>query len=143
MNTPKIRGPREEIQGVVYIARLLDKMRLSHKGELPEEYEAMRGRTDGRGFDAVFSSMLGFDYKALDEQVRHGADDDSAVNWIWRVRGLPTEIDKKLWNAYMSKFGWRDEYAPVLENSKKRDGVSNRHDICTFFDLLDADEGRL
>lgn len=143
MNIPEIRGPREEIQGVVYIARLLDKIRLSLKGELPEDYERMRGRNDGRGFDAVFCKMLGVDYKGIEEQIRRGADDESAVNWIWRVRGLPGEGDKKLWNAYMSKLGWRDEYAPVLANSKKRDGVSDRHDICTFFDLLDADEGRL
>jgi hypothetical protein len=142
MSKLAIRSPKETVQGVVYMARLIDKIRLSLKGELPQEYEEMRGRSDGRGFDALFCDMLGFDYKGLEEQIRNGADDDSAVNWVWRVRGLPSEWDKRLWNNFMLKFGLNDEMSEMLIDARKRYNLSHREDIITFADLLDADEGR-
>jgi len=45
-----------------------------------------------------------------------------------------------VWNAFMRKRGWSDEAG--LENAKKDAGLSDREDIQTFFDLMDAEEGR-
>jgi len=42
----------------------------------------------------------------------------------------------------VSKLGWRDSFAPVLEKRKKKYGIADRTDILTMADLIDYDEGR-
>jgi hypothetical protein len=42
----------------------------------------------------------------------------------------------------MSKRGWRDEVAPVLQKRKEDAGMQDRTDVLVMFDFLDADEGR-
>jgi hypothetical protein len=45
-------------------------------------------------------------------------------------------------NAFMTKRGWRDDYAEKLAASKTKRGWSDRADLQTSFDLQDAEEGR-
>ena len=39
-----LRGPREEVAGLVYLGRMVDKVRLERAGKLPEEYRANLGQ---------------------------------------------------------------------------------------------------
>ena len=43
----------------------------------------------------------------------------------------------------MSKRGWNDEMNPRLQQRLVENGLVGRTDIQTFFDFIDADEGRL
>ena len=50
--------------------------------------------------------------------------------------------ERKIWGAYLAKRGWRDEMAERLDFRKKEAGWGDRAEIETFFDYIDADEGR-
>ena len=43
----------------------------------------------------------------------------------------------------MRKRGWNDEVSEILERRKKEAGMTDRSDIQTAFQFIDADEGRL
>ena len=58
-------------------------------------------------------------------------------------RGKAKRADYILYfNIYMTKRGWRDDYAEKLAASKAKRGWSDRADLQTSFDLQDAEEGR-
>jgi gluconokinase len=42
----------------------------------------------------------------------------------------------------MRKRGWNDEVSETLARRKKERGLSDRSEIETMFDFIDADEGR-
>jgi gluconokinase len=50
--------------------------------------------------------------------------------------------DRTVWSAYLGKRGWRDDLSDRLVFRKKEAGWSGREEIQTFFDYIDADEGR-
>jgi gluconokinase len=47
-----------------------------------------------------------------------------------------------MWNEFMRKFGWRDQAAEILERRKREAGMTDRAEIETMFQFIDADEGR-
>jgi len=47
-----------------------------------------------------------------------------------------------IWNAFISKRGWRDESSAELQAAKEKSGWGERDDIRTWVDLHDAEEGR-
>ena len=64
------------------------------------------------------------------------------VEWCFQKGTRPTEEQIQVWNAYMSKRGWRDDLSDRLASRKKEGGLENRDDIQTMFNYIDADEGR-
>lgn len=131
-------SPREQTGGMVYFPRMLDKIRRHARGELHEDYI----ENLGRGFDLRCCKHLRVEYPALRERVRQGGADEEIFAWCQQQgRGLIPE-DIVVWNAFVSKRGWRDEATPTLEKYKAASGFTDRTDIVTFFDYFDADEGR-
>jgi hypothetical protein len=57
-------------------------------------------------------------------------------------RPKPSEEEILIWNEFMRKRGWNDEATETLNRRKGEGGFSQRHDIQTMFDYIDADEGR-
>jgi len=49
---PGLRSPFDQVGGLVYFGRMLDKIRLLAVGELPEEWRAARGTTNTSSFDS-------------------------------------------------------------------------------------------
>ena len=45
-----------------------------------------------------------------------------------------------MFNAFLSKRGWRHNYTEELEQMKRAQGFAGRADIQTFFDFHKADE---
>lgn len=135
---PGLRSPREEVEGVMYFGRMVDKLRLEQAGRLPKEYH----ENMGRGFDAACCDFLGVSYSEFRERVRQGGSDRELLHWC-QSRGKPRDAaDRSMWNAFLSKRGWRDDLADRLVFRKKEAGWENRNEIQTFFDYIDADEGR-
>ena len=54
----------------------------------------------------------------------------------------PTEEETLIWNEFMRKRGWNDEATKNLNRTKRESGLSDRDDIRTMFDYIDADEGK-
>ena len=140
----KIRVPRsayEKVGGIVFFGRMLDKIRLNASGELGPGY-FLGDDTDPTWFDGRCTRFLGVSYKALTERVLIGGTDDDLLAWCFSRGHKPDEEQILVWNAFMSKRGWRDAVSAELAEEVKRYGHGDRADIRTFFDLQDADEGR-
>jgi hypothetical protein len=140
MNVPNLRSPRETVGGLVHFGRMLDKIRLHAAGELPAEYQPNLGG----GFDGRCVKFLHVAYADVVTQVKTGTSDEAVLEWCFQHGHRPTEDEIEIWGAFMSKLGWRDAGASRLaERIAAEPTLAGRTDILTFFDFLDADEGRL
>jgi Domain of unknown function (DUF5069) len=134
-----LRSPSVKVGGLFYFARMLDKIRLHAKGKLPSDYHANLGT----GFDEKCVKFLGVDYGGLVERVNQGGTDDEILDWCFTVGRKPSEDDIYVWNEFMRKRGWDDEVSEMVVRRKAEGGMTNRSDIQTSFQFIDADEGRL
>ena len=64
-------------KGMMYFSRMLDKIRLHARGELPSDYKR------GTGTDSRVCRFLGVEYPALVERVLAGATDDEVLEWCF------------------------------------------------------------
>jgi len=134
-----LRSPRGEVTGLVYFGRMVDKLRLEQAGKLPEDYRANLGE----GFDKACCEFLGVSYEKLRMRVRESGTDEEILDWCGKVGRTRDLEDKRIWGAYLAKRGWRDEMSDRLIFRKKEAGWEKRDEIQTFFDYIDADEGRV
>ena len=133
-----LRSPNAEVGGMVFFGRMLDKIRMHARGELPADYQ----QNLGKGFDATCTKFLRIDYALLVERVLQSGSDEELLEWSYTNGHRPTADELEVWNEYMRKRGWRDELAVFLVRRKNEAGLSDREDIATFFDFIDVDEGR-
>lgn len=133
------RSPKDTVGGIVYFGRMIDKIRLMASGELHPELHANLGK----GFDERITDFLGVGYEAVALRVREGGGDDEILEWCFQQGVRPTEEQIEVWNGFMIKRGWRDVLSETLVRRKKESGFTDRDDIQTMFEYIDADEGRL
>ncbi len=144
MNPPADRVPRsayDRTGGLVYFARMLDKIRLHAAGQLRSDFHANLGD----GFDARCCRLLGVTYPALRERTLASGHDDEVLAWCHSCGTRPTEEQLLVWNKFMEKRGWRDEddgSTQELEAYKAASGLAHRTDLVTFFDYYEVNEGR-
>jgi len=133
-----VRSPMVKVGGLVYFGRMLDKIRVHDKDELPAEYQPNLGK----GFDAKCCAFLHIDYTELAARVRKGASDADILEWALTTGRRPNEDEITMWNEFMRKFGWRDQASEILDRRKREAGMTGRSEIETMFQFIDADEGR-
>ena len=137
------RSAFDRVGGVVYFARMLDKIRLLAAGRLRVDYHANLGG----GFDGRCCRFLGVAYEDLCGCVLAGdaATDEEVFAWCGERGTRPGDEQILVWNKFMLKRGWRDEddgSTPELEAYKAGSGLAHRTDLVTFFDYYEVDEGR-
>ncbi len=130
----------EETRGLIYFARMLDKIRLHAKGELEDGY--FLGTEDPTFFDARCTRFLGVDYEELAVRTLQGGSNEEILEWCFARGRKPNEEEIEVWNAFIAKRGWRDAGSADLQAAKARAGWSDREDIQTWVDLHDVEEGR-
>ena len=136
-----IRSPRHLTGGIVIFARILDKIRLNAEGKLPAGYHV--GIVPGnRTFDDRLCQFLGVDFDALSARTLEGGSDEEILEWCFRQGVKPSAEQIEVWNAFLTKRGWRDPATTGFEQAKIEAGLGDRSDILTFFDVMDAEEGR-
>lgn len=138
MKVPGLRSPHEPVDGLVYFGRMLDKIRLHAAGKLPADYH----ENLGKGFDGRCCSFLHVAYGDVVARVKQGGTDEEILQWCFASGRKPTDEETEIWNDYMRKRGLRDSFSKRLVERLKESGFSNRTDIQTFFDYIDADEER-
>jgi Domain of unknown function (DUF5069) len=131
----------KETNGLVYFARMLDKIRLKGRGELPPDY-FVGDEEDPTMFDARCTRFLGVNYKELVKRTLQGGSDEEILDWCFEHGRRPSQEEIEIWNAFLLKRGWRDAGSTDLQAAKQRAGWGNRNDIQTWVDLHDAEEGR-
>ncbi len=138
MQITGLRSPHDKVNGLVYFGRMVDKIRLHAKGELPADYQANLGE----GFDKACVNFLGIAYSALAEQAKAGGTDEELLEWCMANGKRRDEFDIAVWGEYLRKRGWNDVASERLAERKAEYHCTDRADIQTFFDFIDFDEGR-
>jgi hypothetical protein len=134
MKISGLRSSYEKVGDIVFLGRMLDKIRLHAQNKLPKDYNR------GIGFDGRVCRFLCVEYPSLIEQVLAGGADEKILEWCINRGRKPTEEEILVFNAFMTKRGWRDETSDDLEQMKRERGFAHRTDIQTFFDFHKADE---
>jgi gluconokinase len=136
-----IRSPRDTVGGIMVFGRILDKIRLNARGELPPGYHA--GIIDGkRTFDDRVCRLLGVSHEALTKRVLEGGSDEEVLEWCFKNGRKPDAEQIEIFNGFMMKRGWRDAATPALVQQRADAGLGHREDLVTFFDVMDVEEGR-
>lgn len=138
---PGLRSPHAKVGRLVYVGRMLDKIRLHAAGALPPAYVANLGDTNPRLFDGRCCRFLGVAYAELVTRTLAGGTDEEILAWAHAHGAARSDEDCVVWNAFMTKLGWRDEVSDRLKLRLTEYGLAGRG-IATFFDLIEADEGR-
>src|ERR1043165_3671579 len=106
---PGLRSPFDQVKGLVYFGRMLDKIRLAAAGKLPEGWQPMRGNAMKGSFDQRCCAFLGIDYAALEAETLKGdKTDEQLLDWTFANGTGPTDEQIEVWNGFMTKRGWRD-----------------------------------
>ncbi len=139
---PGLRSPSEQVQGLVYFGRMLDKIRLAAAGKLPAGWQPARGTAMKGSFDSRCCNFLQIDYAALERETLLGRTDDEMLAWAYAHGRRPTDEEIEIWNAFMLKRGWRDAGAQRLNERLAEIGLPPGT-VQTMFEFIDLDEGRL
>ena len=135
------KSPKETTRGMAYFPRMLDKIRLHARGELTADYQRNLGAA--RAADGMCCNFLRVNYEDLRERVLQGGTDEEIFDWCCETGRAVNEADIMVWNGFVTKMGWRDFAAPVLEATKKKHGIEHRADIATMAEMIDLEERRI
>lgn len=126
--------------GLIYFARMLDKIRLHAGGLLPEGY--FTGDEDPTHFDARCCRFLGIRYADLVPVALTVSNDEDVLDWCFAKGRRPSAEEIVVWNAFLAKRGWRDDSSAALVEAREACGLGYRLDVQTWIDLHRAEEGR-
>jgi gluconokinase len=139
---PGLRSPFDQVGGIVYFGRMLDKIRLHAAGELPDGWQAARGTAMKGSFDWRCCEFLRVDYAALESETLKGDKNDvELLEWAFDHGRRPGEQEIEVWNGFMTKRGWRDTGTQRLHERLAEIGLPPGT-VETMFEFIDLDEGR-
>jgi gluconokinase len=139
---PGLRSPYDQIKGVVYFGRMLDKIRLAAAGKLPQGWQSARGTASQTSFDSRCCRFLQIDYAAVEaEALKNNKSDEELLDWTFQHGRRPSEEEIEIWNAFMTKRGWRDNGTSRLHERLAEIGLP-AGSVQTMFEFIDLDEGR-
>jgi gluconokinase len=138
-----LRSPYARVGRLVYFGRMLDKIRLHSAGALPADYLANLGDAKPTVFDGRICRFLRVSFSDLTAHSLAGGSDTELLAWAENHAGLPPRTDEEceIWNAFITKRGWRDLATPLVRQRASESGLAD-HPIETMFDYIDFDEGR-
>src|SRR4030095_16147191 len=114
-------------KGLIYFARMLDKIRLKARGELPPNYFTGVD-ADPTMFYARCTRFLAVNYDELVQRTLQGGSDEEILEWCFQRGRRPNEEEIATWNAFLSKRGWRDDASPDLQAAQERYRLGDRED---------------
>ncbi len=145
MNAPRYpRSPKEQLDGLCHLGRLLDKIRMRHDG-LIQDYNYLTV-----GFDKYLLDQLEIKGEELEQRVLQGGTDEEIVAWI-HEHGKPlTPEEKTRWNNLVlhgepKNETARDRFNSILTEIAEKRGVSVEQlpNITTWVEAIELDEERL
>lgn len=141
---PYIKGLRScytKVGRLIYFGRMLDKIRLHERNELPDDYVALLGDSQSYTLDGRCCRFLGVAYSRIKEFTLAGGGDEEIIEWAHQ-NGIPRSDEEcHMWNRFIAKLGWRDERSAVLPQRIADSGLSGKI-IETIIDHIEFDEGR-
>ncbi|HET6370457.1 MAG TPA: DUF5069 domain-containing protein [Nitrospiria bacterium] len=137
-----MRSPREALGGFILLPRLIDKVRLHAREELPPEYVGNLLKP-GRTLDGWFLSFTETDGEGLKAAILAARTDEEVLAWIEENGRSRSAEEKKAWAA------WLEKYRPDPDSLRRRKELypelATRADLSFLnpLDLIDMDEGRI
>src|SRR5215208_5043929 len=119
MAIPNLRHSSETVGGIVFFGRMLDKIRLHATGKLPGDYNL------GIGSDNSVCQFLKVEYSAVMERTLKGGSDNDLLHWCFQKGRRPADHEIYIFNAFLSKQGWRDDTTEELQEIKRKRGFAN------------------
>lgn len=106
---PGLRSPHDLVGGLIHFGRMIDKIRLHAKGELPADDQAALGN----GHDRILCGFLKLAYGCLREHVLENllADDEQLLEWAYQNGRRLAPDDLVVINGFFSQRAWGDESA--------------------------------
>jgi hypothetical protein len=129
------RGPRERLAGIVFSARVVDKLRAS----LPSG--DLNGYFPFAGFSELWAYYTGIDLQQLQAVVRDAASEQAVEAWIAE---RTAQVDAEKINAKMERFPASrtpEHLRALFEQTYPEDLRANPG--IPIFDLLERDDARL
>ena len=99
------RSPKEEINGLCFLARLIDKVRMRNAGQI-QDYNYLT-----IGFDKYLLDKLEIQGTDLEKRVLAGGTDEEIANWVKAKSKALTDEEKAEWNNMVLTFGPKAEMA--------------------------------
>ncbi|MFN0067195.1 MAG: DUF5069 domain-containing protein [Limisphaerales bacterium] len=140
MNDPIYpRSPRETMSGWMHLPRYVDKIRLHFAGRLHADYQA----NFGKGFDGRWLEAAGLKHEDFVQVVVGTITDGEVADWVLK-NVKKSDADKTAHREGMFNYPKPGDAAMEerLRLRKEQSGLSQRDDLRTFVDYIDADEGR-
>ena len=142
MHTSTPVSAHVKTRGIVYFARMVDKIRLHAAGRLPADYVGHLGFTDATSFDSRFCRFWNLDYEQVKIRALQGGSTEQVFDDLFAGRP-PLNVEQIfVWNLFLLKRGWRDSGSAGVAAGKAAAGFADRADIQTYVDLHEAEEGR-
>ncbi len=138
------RGPKGVINGLCFLARLIDKVNMRNAGQI-QDYNYLT-----KGFDKYLLDKLEIKGEDFEKQVLEGGSEEEIANWV-KANGKPlTEEEKAEWNNMVLTFGPK---APMAQQAFDRNkaalaeklgvSVEDLSHHTTWFTLIEHDEERM
>lgn len=128
----------QETLGMIYFARMVDKIRLHAARRLRDDFT----ENLGTGLDGRCLNLLRVEYSDLVARVLVGGDDEEVLQWCFEAGRRLNAGDMFVWNEFMRKVGWNDGVSEILARRKKESGLEGRDEIQTMAEYFEYDEGR-
>ena len=138
MKHPALRSPRDKVGGLVYLGRMIDKIRLHLVGELHDDYRENFGSNDA--LDGCLARFLNLEHSEIVQRTAQGGADKEILKWCFTHGHQPNDMQIRVWNAFAEKLGWRDPATRTVARVNERLGLGG--ELATIFECIDADEGR-
>ncbi|MFI5303653.1 MAG: DUF5069 domain-containing protein [Nitrospiria bacterium] len=138
----KLRSPREILGGYVFLPRLIDKVRLHAKGELPREYVAnLLGKANT--LDQRFIQFTGLDGEKLREAILKSKTDIEVLAWVEKNSQYHTAEEKESWISQIHAYRPTPEGVDVRKKIYPELASQVEIGSLNVFDMIDMDEGRI
>src|SRR4051812_6974999 len=91
----------EKTHGIVYFARMLDKIRFNASQELPPGY--FLGTADPTFFDARLVKFINVDYDKITRRTLERGSNGEILEWCFKNGRKPSEEEILVWNQFLLK----------------------------------------
>jgi hypothetical protein len=144
MNQSQLRSPREKLGGYLLLPRLIDKVRLSAEGTLPQEYrENVLKPGFALSLDARLLTFTGLEAEALRQAILSSDSDEAVLAWVEQHAKPHSEEEKQAWADAVA--GYRPDAAIAAHRRKVYPELAAKIDVTAIsvLDLIDMDEERM
>jgi hypothetical protein len=137
------RSPKEQVDGLCHLGRMIDKVRLRNAGKI-QDYNYLTV-----GFDKYLLDKLDIQGEDFEKRVLQGGMDAEIADWVKSNGKSLSDEEKAQWNTMVLTFGPKNEQAQKAFDSykgeiAKKPGMSadKVSKLTTWFELIEHDEGR-